>query len=258
MIQSLLRDGDFDLRNNYENQDYLAYNPDVMPDPRPLVSVIIIFLDAERFIEEAIGSVIAQTYDAWELLLVDDGSADGSRALALRYVQQYPEKLRYFEHADHRNRGMSASRNLGIRHAKGQYIAWLDADDVWLPRKLERQVALLDSQPEAGMVYGPTEWWYSWSCPAQDGQRDFILPLGQPPDKLIRPPALLVQFLKSEGHSPCMCSILVRREVLDRTGGFEERFRGLYEDQAFCAKICLDTPVFASSECCCRYRQHSD
>jgi glycosyltransferase involved in cell wall biosynthesis len=225
---------------------------------KPLVSVIIIFFDAERFIEEAIESVIAQTYDAWELLLVDDGSADGSRARALRYVEQYPDKVRYLEHADHRNRGMSASRNLGIRHAKGRFIAWLDADDVWLPRKLERQVALLDSQPEAGMIYGPTEWWYSWSSPPQDGRRDFVLPLAQPPDKLIRPPALLVQFLKSEGHSPCMCSILVRREVLERTGGFEDRFRGLYEDQAFCAKICLDTPVFASSECWCRYRQHAD
>jgi glycosyltransferase involved in cell wall biosynthesis len=224
---------------------------------KPLVSVIIIFLDAERFIEEAIESVIAQTYDAWELLLVDDGSADGSHARALRYVERYPEKVRYLEHAGHRNLGMSASRNLGIRHAKGRYVAWLDADDVWLPRKLERQVALLDSQPEAGMTYGPAEWWYSWSSPPQDGRRDFVLPLGQPADKLIRPPALLVQFLKSEGHSPCMCSILVRREVLDRTGGFEDRFRGLYEDQAFCAKICLDTPVFASSECWCRYRQHS-
>jgi glycosyltransferase involved in cell wall biosynthesis len=222
----------------------------------PVVSVIIIFLDAERFIEEAIESVLTQTYRAWELLLVDDGSTDGSRARALKYVERHPDKLRYLEHADHRNHGMSASRNLGIRHARGRYLAWLDADDVWLPGKLERQVALLESLPEAGMVYGPTEWWYSWNSPAQAGRRDFVLPLGQPPDTLIPPPALLLQFLKSEGHSPCMCSILVRREVLDRTGGFEDGFRGLYEDQAFCAKISLETPVFASSECSCRYRQH--
>lgn len=225
---------------------------------KPLVSVIIIFLDAERFIEEAIESVIAQTYDAWELLLVDDGSTDSSRERAVRYVEQYPERVRYLEHEDHRNHGMSASRNLGIRHANGQYIAWLDADDVWLPRKLERQVALMDSQPDAGMIYGPTQWWYSWTGSSQDRRRDFVLPLGQPPDTLIPPPALLVQFLRSEGHSPCICSILVRREVLDRTGGFENRFRGLYEDQAFCAKICLDTPVFAASECWCRYRQHAE
>jgi glycosyltransferase involved in cell wall biosynthesis len=223
----------------------------------PAVSVIIIFLDAERFIEEAIESVLTQTHRSWELLLVDDGSTDGSRALALKYVERHPDKLRYLQHPDHRNHGMSASRNLGVRHARGRYLAWLDADDVWLPDKLERQVALLDSLPEAGMVYGPTEWWYSWSSPAQAGRRDFVLPLGQPPNTLIRPPSLLLQFLKSEGHSPCMCSILVRREVVDRIGGFEDGFRGLYEDQAFCAKISLETPVFASSECSCRYRQHA-
>jgi glycosyltransferase involved in cell wall biosynthesis len=224
---------------------------------QPRVSVIIIFFDAECFLEEAVESVLAQTFKGWELLLVDDGSTDGSRERALRYAQQHPEKVRYFEHPDHRNLGMSTSRNLGIQHAIGEYVAWLDADDVWLPRKLERQVAILDAHPDAGMVYGPTEWWYSWSSPPQEGRRDFVLPLAQPPDEIIRPPALLLQFLKSEGHSPCMCSIMVRRAVLDRTGGFEERFRGLYEDQAFCAKICLDTPVFASSECWCRYRQHA-
>jgi glycosyltransferase involved in cell wall biosynthesis len=225
---------------------------------KPLVSVTIIFFEAERFIEEAIESVIAQTYEAWELLLVDDGSTDGSRARALRYVERYPEKIRYYQHPDHRNRGMSASRNLGLRHSKGRFIAWLDADDVWLPGKLERQVALLDSHPEAGMIYGLTEWWYSWSRPPQDDRRDFVMPLGQPPDTLILPPALLVHFLKNEGQSPCMCSILARREVLDDIGGFEDRFRGMYEDQALCAKICLDTPVFASGECWCRYRQHPD
>jgi SAM-dependent methyltransferase len=127
-----------------------------------------------------------------------------------------------------------------------------------LPRKLEQQVALLNSQPEAGMVYGPTEWWYSWSGSSEDGRRDFVLPLGVPANTLLQPPTLLVQFLKSEGLSPCTCSILVRREVLERTGGFEGSFRGLYEDQAFCAKISLNTPVFASSECWCRYRQHPD
>jgi GT2 family glycosyltransferase/SAM-dependent methyltransferase len=224
---------------------------------RPVVSVIIIFLDAEQFIGEAIESVMAQVYGAWELLLVDDGSTDGSRQLALQYVERYPHRMRYLEHEQHQNRGMSASRNLGIRHAAGEYIAWLDADDVWLPGKLERQVALLEAHPEAGMTYGPTEWWYSWSRPPQDGRRDFVLPLNQAPDTLIHPPALLKQFLEREEQSPCMCSILVRREVLDRTGGFEDRFRGMYEDQAFCAKICLDTPVFAASECWCRYRQHA-
>jgi glycosyltransferase involved in cell wall biosynthesis len=226
--------------------------------PKPLVSVIIIFLDAERYIEEAIESVLGQTYDAWELLLVDDGSTDGSRSRVLRYVEQYPDRVRCLEHGGRRNRGMSASRNLGIRHANGQCVAFLDADDVWLPTKLEHQVVLLESHPEVGMVYGPTQWWYSWSGSPNGGRPDFIYPPNPPPGRLIRPPALLLEFLENEGLSPCTCSLLVRREVLERTGGFEERFRGLYEDQALCAKICLDTPVFTSNVCTCRYRQHPD
>src|SRR5262245_21147944 len=103
-----------------------------------LVSVIISFLNAERFIQEAIESVFAQGYEHWELLLVDDGSTDESTAIARRYTAQHPERVRYLEHAGHQNRGLSASRNLGIRHAQGEYIAFLDADDVWLPHRSSR------------------------------------------------------------------------------------------------------------------------
>jgi hypothetical protein len=89
---------------------------------QPLVSAIIIFLNAEKFIREAIESVFAQTYDNWELLLVDDGSTDASTEIAHRYAEQYAGKVRYLEHEDHQNLGMSASRNLGINNAKGKYI----------------------------------------------------------------------------------------------------------------------------------------
>jgi glycosyltransferase involved in cell wall biosynthesis len=222
----------------------------------PVVSAIIIFLNEKRFIREAIESVFAQTYHDWELLLVDDGSTDESGIIARRYAEQYPDKVRYLAHEGHQNRGMSASRNVGIRNAKGQYVALLDADDVWLPRKLEQQVGLLSSQPDVGMIYGAMQWWYSWTGKPEDRRRDIIHPLGVAPDTIIEPPSLLVRFLRNEGISPSTCSILVRREVLQRTGGFEESFRGLYEDQAFCAKVCLDTPVFASSECWYHYRQH--
>src|ERR1051325_3716022 len=115
---------------------------------RPLVSVVVIFRDAQRFLDEAIQSIWSQTYDNWELLLVDDGSVDGSTTQAYRWVQRRPERLHYLEHPGHANRGMSASRNLGIYHACGDYVAFVDADDVWLPPKLERQVSLLESWPE--------------------------------------------------------------------------------------------------------------
>ena len=223
----------------------------------PLVSVIVIFLNAEEFIQEAIESVLAQTYKHWELLLVDDGSTDKSRDIALRCTERHPEKVRYLEHAGHKNRGMSVSRNLGIANAKGEYIAFLDADDVWLPLKLQHQVSVLESQPRAAMVYGPTQWWYSWSGNADDRQRDYIHDVGVQPNTLLQPPALLTQFLRVPEMSPCTCSALMRRKVVDRVGGFEEHFRGLYEDQAFFAKVSLAAPVFVTSECSARYRQHA-
>ena len=224
---------------------------------KPLVSGIIIFLNAEKFIQEAIESVFAQIYDHWELLLVDDGSTDSSTAIALQYAEQYPGQVRYLEHDGHQNLGMSASRNKGISNAKGEYIAFLDSDDVWLPHKLEQQVAILDSQPEAAMVYGPTEYWYSWTGKLEDIERDFVGEIGVQPNTLVKPPMLLTLFLQSGGGIlPGICSVLVRREAIEHVGRFEEIFRGPYEDQVFLAKVCLKTAVFVTDECSDKYRQH--
>jgi glycosyltransferase involved in cell wall biosynthesis len=224
-----------------------------------LVSVIIIFLNAERFIEQAIQSVFAQTYERWELLLVDDGSTDGSVRLAQRCAAQHPEQVYYLEHSEHRNRGKGSSRNLGLRSTSGEYVAFLDADDVWLPHKLEEQVAILDSQPQAGMLYGKTKYWYNWTQHPQDAHRDFVPRLGVQSNTLFEPPRLLASFLRGKAVVPCTCSILVRRSVAREVGGFEEVFRGpsnIYEDQAFYAKVCLGSSVYVSALCLDWYRQH--
>jgi glycosyltransferase involved in cell wall biosynthesis len=224
----------------------------------PLVSVIMIFLNEECFIDEAIQSVMMQTYKNWELLLVDDGSVNESTAIARGYAQRLPGKVRYLEHENHQNRGMSAARNLGLAHAQGEFIAFLDADDVWLPQMLKTHVNTLVAQPEAAMVYGPTQWWYSWTGNAAAQPLDFIHDLGVPSNMLLRPPQLVARFIQREGISPCTCSVLLRHEVFEQVGGFEEGFRGLYEDQAFFSKVCLQSPVFVSQECLARYRQHPD
>jgi glycosyltransferase involved in cell wall biosynthesis len=224
---------------------------------KPLVSIVMIFFDEEKFLPAAIESVFAQTYENWELLLVDDGSSDGSTEIALRHAEQCPEKIRYLEHDQHRNRGASAARNLGISNAKGKYIAFLDADDVWLPQKLDHQVEILNSQPEAAMLCGATQWWYSWTGNPQDTKRDHIRALSVQADTLIMPPKLLTGFLQGT-NAPCTCSVLLRREAIEATGGFEESFRRVFTDQAFYAKVCLKTPVFVSGDCWDRYRQHPD
>lgn len=228
---------------------------------KPLVSVVIIFLNAKKFIQEAIDSVFAQTYVNWELLLVDDGSTDGSTEIALRYADQYPGKVLYLEHDSHQNRGMSATRNLGIRNAKGEYIALLDSDDVWLPYKLEQQVAIMDLQPEAAIIYGPSQKWYSWTGNSEDIQRDSVYELGVQPNTLLKPPTLLTLCLRGKAITPCPSNILFRRQMVEHVGGFEESFRGMYqmyEDQAFLAKVHLKEPVFVASECWDRYRKHPD
>ncbi len=206
--------------------------------------------------EEAIESAIAQTYPHWELLLVDDGSTDRSTEIARRYVEKDPEKVRYLEHEGHRNRGMSASRNLGIANAKGHYISFLDADDLWTSSKLEQQVAILDARPDTAFVCAPALWWYSWTEKAEDRQRDFVQRFDIPLNRVVDPPILLLLFLQDEWAS--LCDILVRREIVETIGGYESAFRGMYEDQAFHAKLCLNAFVYVSSECWYWYRQHPE
>lgn len=224
----------------------------------PTVSGIMIFLNAERFIEEAIESVLNQSYQAWELLLVDDGSTDKSSSIAQNYTKKYPNRIRYLEHENHQNKGMSASRNLGIRHAKGQYIAFIDADDVWLSHKLEQQVPLLESQPQAAMLYGRTQYWFSWTEKNEDQKRDCLTKLQVKGGSLVPPSLPLLFYLKDEQIYPCTCSVLIRHEVFEEIGTFEESFQNANEDMVFYTKIFLKASVFISDQCWDRYRINPD
>jgi glycosyltransferase involved in cell wall biosynthesis len=189
---------------------------------------------------------------------VDDGSSDQSTHLARQFANGHPRKVHYVAHPAHQNLGMSASRQLGISKARGEYVAFLDSDDVWLPNKLTEQVAILEGCPEAGMVYGNTLYWSTWSARQgpSNGRDDFIPRLGVTPNRVVEPPTLLPLFLHGDAAVPCTCSVLVRRQALEQTGGFEVRFRHLYEDQVFYAKVCLELPVFVSDRCWDKYRQY--
>jgi glycosyltransferase involved in cell wall biosynthesis len=224
---------------------------------RPRVSIVTPFLNAGRFIAEAIDSVLAQTYDRWELLLVDDGATDDSTAIARRYAAAHQDRIRYLAHEARRNNGASASRNLGIRHARGEFLAFLDADDVYLPRKLEDQVPLLDAHPEAAMLYAATEYWHSWTGRPEDTGLDWTWrKFGAEPNTVVEPPKMLISFLEDGGTVPCMGSVLARRDAVERVGGWEDSFRYICTDQVFHAKLCLEFPVFIAGNCWDRYRQH--
>lgn len=219
----------------------------------PRVSVICIFHNGERFIREAIDSVLAQDFKDFELLLVDDGSADSSTAIALDYARRFPGKVRYLEHRGHANLGMSAARNLGVVAAAGEYIAFIDSDDVWSPVKLREQVAILDAHAKAAMVCGTVNYWKSW-----DGGEDRLVPTGKITDRLSIPPSTVLE-LYPLGYSdaPCPSDVMVRHSTIEAVGGFEDSFPGLYEDVVFFSKIFTLYPVWFASACWVDYRRHS-
>lgn len=226
------------------------------------VSCVMIFRDGEAFIGEAIESVLAQTHANWELILVDDGAVDGSGAIARRYARAQPDRIRIIAHAGGRNLGTGPSRNAGVRAARGELVAFLDADDVWLPERLAAHVALLDQHPDAAMAMGPTLFWRSWNPSAAPWWRPWAaidLPYGSglDADALLPAPALAAHFLRSGGTGvPGPCSVTIRRTAVTAVGGFDNSFRRLYEDQTLFFKIFLEHPVIVSDLPLDRYRQH--
>lgn len=114
----------------------------------PAVSVIIPTYNRAPYIAETIESVLNQTYTDYEIIVIDDGSTDNTREA----VGPYTDQIQYVVQE---NSGSSGARNHGLRLAQGQYIAFLDSDDVWLPDKLEKQITYMEAHPEAGLVYGP-------------------------------------------------------------------------------------------------------
>ena len=224
------------------------------------VSVIMIFLNARRYIEDAIESVIAQTIVDWELILVDDGSTDGSRALALSYVAKMPERIRLHEHSGRVNRGTGPSRNLGMSVARGEYLAFLDADDEYTPERLARCADLLDTHPEVDVVISRELYWRRWGV---------ARPISLLPDRVIGPsaelnvvippPKLIVSTLATRGAAiTATCGLTFRRSVIGTIGGIPEDFTSQYEDQVLLVKLLLNCSAIVIGDCLARYRQHPD
>ncbi len=177
------------------------------------VSVIIPVYGVEKYISATVQSVLEQTYKDFELLIVDDGSPDRSREICQQLTDSRIKII------SQENRGVSAARNTGIRHAQGDYLAFLDGDDLWLPQKLEKHVEHLENSPSVGVSFS---------------QSAFIDELGQPlgiyqTSKLngITPPFILCRNPIGNGSTP-----VIRREVFEAIR-FEDNFNGTVEDCYF-------------------------
>ena len=119
---------------------------------QPLISVVMPVYNAEKYLKQAIQSILAQTYQNFEFIIVNDRSTDKSREIIQKYQKKYPRKIRFIDLKRNLNKGGDASANIGLKHAKGKYIARMDADDIACSTRLKKQVAYLDSHPEVFLV----------------------------------------------------------------------------------------------------------
>ncbi|MCP4399598.1 MAG: glycosyltransferase family 2 protein [bacterium] len=165
----------------------------------PLVSIIIPVYNCERYLAEALESVFAQTYRPIEVIVVDDGSTDNSANIAKHFAPDV-------HYCYQSNAGPGAARNRGIMLAQGTFLAFLDADDLWVKDKLALQMKVFDEQPEVDMVFGHAKQFYSSEVEDHIRQK-------------IRIPAETIP-----GHTPC--ALLIRRETFFRVGIFENRIVG--------------------------------
>jgi len=168
----------------------------------PRVSVVVASRNYGQYIREALDSVRNQTFRDFELIVIDDGSTDDTESIVRPYLSD--PRFRYIR-CD--RLGQSRAKNLGYGLTSGEFVAYLDADDVWLPEKLDRQVRLIDANPKVGLVYS---------------RRRMIAPDGRmivtPPIKLHRG-QLLDRLLVQ--NSICFSTILIRRSVLEHVGAFD-------------------------------------
>ena len=170
----------------------------------PKVSVIIPTYNGAKYIKQAVDSVLAQTYDDYEIIVVDDGSTDDTAEL----LRPYGDRITYLYQE---NRKLPAARNTGIRAARGQYLAFLDSDDFFLPHKLAAQARCLDERPEVGLVASGHQY-------IDEAGR--LLQESRP---WLGRPAITLESILFGGLAP-VHAVLLRREWFDRVGGFDEQF----------------------------------
>ncbi|MFQ5510941.1 MAG: glycosyltransferase [Candidatus Krumholzibacteriia bacterium] len=205
--------------------------------PRPRVSVIIPCYNGERFVGEAIECVLGQSFHALEIVVVDDGSADGSKAVVQSYAAG--ERVTCVEHG--KNRGIAAARNTGIKATHAEYVAFLDQDDLWRVDKLERQLEVLDREDGVGLVFSGHQTSLSGGAPR--APRGKAVP--RDINRASKETVLRTLFLKN--YIP-MASAVIRRTCFDDLGLLDERIRSGADDYEFCMRLVSKYRVYHIDE----------
>jgi SAM-dependent methyltransferase len=211
---------------------------------RPKVSVLVPAYNHEKYVVEAVDSILAQSFQDFELLMMDDGSTDGTPDKLRLYEDNPKVKLFLFE----KNRGAAFSHNHGITESRGEYIALLNSDDVWEPGKLALQVAFLDANPGIGAVFSPATFIGEEGQPLQDHEHY----MGRVFDQPNRSRHEWLQFFFMR-NGICHPSILIRRQCYEELGQYDPRFSNL-PDQDMWIRLCMRYPIHVLPQPLVRFR----
>lgn len=183
----------------------------------PLVSVIMNCHNCSKYLPQALDSVYQQTFKDYEIIFWDNKSTDNSAEIALNYG----EPLRYFREEEFLPLG--AARNAAIEKAAGKYIALLDCDDMWLPEKLERQIPLLESDPDLGLVFSDSFYINDKGDVAKATVFDEVKPYSE---------EVFFNLLTKPNFIPCLTAIF-RKEIHEKVGGFKPYLKNSEEHELF-------------------------
>jgi glycosyltransferase involved in cell wall biosynthesis len=206
----------------------------------PRVSVIIPCYNSENYIKKTIDSVLIQTYKNIEIIVVNDGSTDSSLAV----LKTYGKSIKIIEHDSCLNKGQSASLNLGIVSSNSEYVAFLDSDDVFLPHKIEIQVAFMEKFKNIGLVY-------TNGYAIDENDNNLYKIYNKKHIEYNNPNCVLLDFYF---FPSC---ILLRRNVLEKAGFFDEKLRAA-QDHDLALRICEITSIAYLDEILFCYRRHKN
>ncbi len=183
----------------------------------PTVSINLCCYNSEKYLKETLESIFAQTYKDWELVIVNDGSADSTESIIKEYISQgYPITYHF-----QKNHGLGYSRNEALKRSRGKYIAFIDHDDIWMPEKLEKQIPLFERNHRVGIVYSESIW-FNESGKAKKSLGKKNLLKGQCFGKLLT------------NYRLTMSSVIIRKKALDDlTEWFDPRFYMIEEADLF-------------------------
>lgn len=191
-------------------------------EKEPFISIIMPAYNCEKFIEQAIESVIDQTYQNWELIIINDASIDATKDIVLK-ISNAENRIRYFENGQ--NLGVSETRNKGVSFAQGEWVAFLDSDDIWKKDKLEKQITAIRFDNRIALCYTGAA---------------FINEKGKAADHVLQIPERVVFHDLLKQNVISCSSVLVRKECLEK---FKMPHGDLHEDFAVWLQILKDEGI---------------